>query len=1196
MFKRLLNRKDEKASSQGVSSQIDEAQGFVCPICMISLQSAEGLQQHFEDAHDENKQHQGEGFLCPICKISLSSPEELQAHFDSKHDDKSVATENRDGDVLAMRQEIDDLKTSLKEERWYTGELKKELEKIPSEGGTKAIPLSIQERSELEMMRLQLKGSEESRTLLSAEVHHLQSKISEISSKLENETMEKEKLLNNFEKLNSEWIAIKARSNELEGQRGAHEDHILTLKQQVEQKDDKIKSLEIQLNQRPGTEDVLVLKQELISVQKLMDNMTLEKENEMRELERKMTDLEDKHKKELKKIRELEYQLEGAPNLEEILSLKTTVSEKSKHIEKLLAEIKEKDTKISCMVQENIKMQSAMETKNSQIADLELQLSTVTNHYQTECTTSDELKTNLREKIQLLEEEARRASVKEQRLTEMESRQHLLVAEIDRLGMERTDLIAKIDAGEGTETVINQLKHEKTLLQNKISQLEHSLDEQKSDSEHKIENLHRELNEVKGELQTTGDLLHKQKSAFEEKAEKLHTVQLKLHQLEIESKSKIEQLTTAEEAVICERNEIQNQFKNIEKSLEEKSTELRKLQKQLEQKNREAAIEREKNATLETETRKQLEKEASSQERFKALEQKLKEKILDFENITAQVKDLEIQILSEKRHSTEVKERMADLEQEKNSKYEEAILVKERNHALEKAIEEQREKGTMMTQHIELLEHQLKQKALEFEKISTEAKDLWEQVTNLKKYNSEMKQKTAEQELQLNSLSSLVTTKKELENVIEKTKCELTVVRENLAQQEEINELKTKELQSLIQEKVLESEKLLKAKLELQEKFDATLLEVDGLRSEKAELIIKNEEMQRTLANSKEKETVLNRSFDELREIRNEMNTQMIQLDKDMSEYKEKSEKYQKEKECLEIEVEVLRKKIEEDKSTKDSYEKEVENLNATLLKERLEREQEFQSLEEAKELLINQKIKLASQLEELNVQFQQVKQENSEDTKALKSLQQSLKEENSKLQTKLMSTNEELENLKRQTDEEKAKFEVELSVLNENLTTIRGDLVSNLAALEEANKLNDQLMGGKLEMEAKLENNNDERRILLERCLTSEEKCENLRQESIDLRRKLDDTQAALQELGRENQSLQITTTKVSSRKWADDNEVKECMGCNKSFSVTVRKHHCRNCGNIYCNDCSAKEAKLVSSKKPVRVCDGCFIEIGKM
>lgn len=42
-------------------------QGFVCPICMISLQSAEGLQQHFEDAHDENKQNQGVKFIC--CRL-----------------------------------------------------------------------------------------------------------------------------------------------------------------------------------------------------------------------------------------------------------------------------------------------------------------------------------------------------------------------------------------------------------------------------------------------------------------------------------------------------------------------------------------------------------------------------------------------------------------------------------------------------------------------------------------------------------------------------------------------------------------------------------------------------------------------------------------------------------------------------------------------------------------------------------------------------------------------------------------------------------------------------------------------------------------------------------------------------------------------------------------------------------------------
>ena len=60
--------------------------------------------------------------------------------------------------------------------------------------------------------------------------------------------------------------------------------------------------------------------------------------------------------------------------------------------------------------------------------------------------------------------------------------------------------------------------------------------------------------------------------------------------------------------------------------------------------------------------------------------------------------------------------------------------------------------------------------------------------------------------------------------------------------------------------------------------------------------------------------------------------------------------------------------------------------------------------------------------------------------------------------------------------------------------------------------------------MEAKLENNNEERRALLERCLASEGELEKLREKNNEMRRKLDDTQAALHELGRENQSLQVS------------------------------------------------------------------------
>ena len=34
----------------------------------------------------------------------------------------------------------------------------------------------------------------------------------------------------------------------------------------------------------------------------------------------------------------------------------------------------------------------------------------------------------------------------------------------------------------------------------------------------------------------------------------------------------------------------------------------------------------------------------------------------------------------------------------------------------------------------------------------------------------------------------------------------------------------------------------------------------------------------------------------------------------------------------------------------------------------------------------------------------------------------------------------------------------------------------------------------------------------------------------------------------------------------WIKDEDVKACMGCSDTFTMLLRKHHCRYCGRIYC------------------------------
>jgi hypothetical protein len=71
--------------------------------------------------------------------------------------------------------------------------------------------------------------------------------------------------------------------------------------------------------------------------------------------------------------------------------------------------------------------------------------------------------------------------------------------------------------------------------------------------------------------------------------------------------------------------------------------------------------------------------------------------------------------------------------------------------------------------------------------------------------------------------------------------------------------------------------------------------------------------------------------------------------------------------------------------------------------------------------------------------------------------------------------------------------------------------------------------------------------------------------------------------------------TIATVATEWMKHEEAPACMRCVQNFTLSRRRHHCRNCGGIFCDACTSQKIPLLKLGHiaPVRVCDGCYARI---
>ncbi|KFQ33245.1 Early endosome antigen 1, partial [Merops nubicus] len=506
------------------------------------------------NAVDMNSEGSSEGFICPLCMKSHGSAEELFKHYEAVHNSGIDSTHGGEGhlsperdEVSLLRQEVKDLQASLKEERWYSEELKKELEKLQGQR-QQVIALKYLKQTIILFFFM--------------EIESLERQLEEIQVENFNIKQMKDLFEQKAAQLATEIVDLKSKYDEEISLRQSAEQKVTNLRQELQKERSTVEDLKTELLQRPGVEDVAVLKKELVQVQTLMDKMTLERERESEKLKDECKHLQAEQANSEATINQLRAELAKGPQevavyVQELQKLRSSVKELEQKnqilAEKLLmkeqdyTQLEEKHNEVSVSKKN---MQASFHQKDLDCQQLQAKVSASEasiQRLQTELGEKGEASQKLKEELSEVETKYQhlKAECKQLQQQKEEKEQHglQLQSELSQLHSKLLETERQLGEAHGRLKEQRQLSSEKLMdkeqqvadLQLKLSRAEEQLKEKAANStelQHQLDKAKQQHQEQQTLQQNTTSKLREAQNDLEQVLRQIGDKDQKIQNLE----------------------------------------------------------------------------------------------------------------------------------------------------------------------------------------------------------------------------------------------------------------------------------------------------------------------------------------------------------------------------------------------------------------------------------------------------------------------------------------------------------------------------------------------------------------------------------------------------------------------------------------------------------------------------------------